>query len=846
MADIYLTSFVPFTSDGGGSVAFDTEITAEYDSQAGAVALVFNLATGGGASVVYEAYEESKPSRAFKTLLRTNSSGIGNLLVYDALPFTKYVFKIRAIIGNLIYENPNSVTYTTPAHRSFPLPKFFGISVAKCFVRSGVAYLGYDKATGGSNDFAYNVYVNDFKAPPTTDSEEVEISGKHYSAVRNLENGKRYDFLVRSFDKVLRYEDNNINTYSALVEDTHVTMPSSFDDREGQNGFDGFMDALIVTLDTPAGYVLGQIPPKGGVFNDPIWTIHDAVGAFIIDSDGNIILNDPTKLSAGYLNVRVVCLSGDLELERVYVIATLDNKDGLYRFFSTTGRVGSTGVSPADPTQDIGNYMIGEGKTFLFKRGDHFKQAAAYKVWRTGCVIGAYGNPAAPRPILESSATSCMVRAVDDTRYKVCAAVIKDLDIRGQWRSVYIPESVDLIVARCMFGHNVDHPNSSGIHLGWTYGAKVLYCESESCHGDGVYGHTVKPSLGMEVVNHNTGQKIYTGKNSYTEIGYGRFGVPAGSGADNIQFSHEGQEARRSVDIWVHNVECYQNLTGSSLKGAIAVEGTTRVLVENSYLQGKYFGVSTSGNNCTLRNLVIEETGLPPSHSDAQYSYCIGTGGNNTAIGVDIYDCEINTGMNAFSISSYGDNGTANTPSGWFERADYYVSDNVMTDCTRSHRINRPWSGQFSGNLLQNTNMGYVSNEGKIVSTLGEIKTQTIENNLLLSTPFEQTLPNPIITGTAFVGLTLTLEIPPEYSGVYTTIQWRLNGRPLANEVGTTLRITVDHFTAQNPNMPRGLPASEISCLVTVTDKVTGAKFYKKAHSGTTPYIQIIGTKDDI
>ncbi len=839
MADIYLQHFIPSggTGSGGGTVDFNTPLTADYSQAQGAVKLTFSTPQGGSCNVQYFAINKDDTRETLLSTVDNSVAGLVTLFIYNYRPFTTYTFGVKAVIDGVEYLNPQTVTYTTPSLRTFKHPYFAGLAISRSFVKTGSAYIAFDEATGGSGDIAYNVYVDNFKAPPSSNTEVVELDGRKYVLVKDLKNGQRYDFLMRAYDKTLRYEDDNINTFSALVQDTRVSMPASYNDLAGINGYDGFMESLVVTLNTPIGYVLGKVPPKDGVFENPIWTLSDPANFVEITQDGTMQLKAAPP-SAGNKVITVTCDSGGLVLTRQYVVKVINNADRNTIFFSNFGAFSSLGSDPHNPTSDISSHMNSENKTYLFERGCHIQQALGFKVFRQGCVIGAYGDPSKPRPILQSAHTHCMTPAVDDTRYKICAAVIKDLDLRGEWRSGYLPYAHDVVWLRCMLGHNIDHPNSSGIHLGWTFGCKVMYCEAEGCHGDAVYGHTCLPSKGIKVINHNTGEQMYVGVNDYTEIGYGRFGVPAGKGADNIQFSHEGQESRKSWDIWVHHVSCYQNLTGTSLKGAFAVEGVKRMLVENSYFQGKYFGFAISGDNCTARNNVVEDTGLPDGHPDQDYSNCIGTGDDSTSMDMDMYDNEINRGRNGIGISSYGDDGgTADTPSGYFERPDWYLAYNIVTDCTRSHRINRPWSGELTRNIFQNTPTGYVNSLGTTVSTLGDIHTQVVDFNISVPVKFDQILPNPTLSGTVAVGKSLQVIIPPEYTGVDMNFQWRLNGRPIAGATESLLWLTEAHKNTINENLPASMQAAEISCIVLVTDKVTGAKYYMKAHRGETPYV---------
>lgn len=346
-----------------------------------------------------------------------------------------------------------------------------------------------------------------------------------------------------------------------------LPLPPSYDQWEGKGQRFGYLDCLSVGEESPIGFNLGKIIES--TFQD-VWEIRGQTQGFKINKNGNLIK------TVGFIKsgTRYIQFIKNNKYATTLPVVVYSDKDQTL-FFSDTGNDKNDGLQPHKPKKTLTTTNL----ICCLERGSKFTGRIKLKDNQT---IRSWGSPHKASPLIQGFVSADKVKNV----------TVKDInvDARGKFRHPMAFTKVkNLNVFRCTVKNNEHHKNSAGLRLDNTSGtATVLFFKTVNIDGDGIYG------VGVEHAN----------------ISWAKLSSPTGRAADNIQFTHEGNDKLRCKNVKICHCLCLQDERSPSTKGAIVLEGVNQYLIEKNVVEGKYFGIGVSGGVGEIRNNVVRRGGL--------------------------------------------------------------------------------------------------------------------------------------------------------------------------------------------------------------------------------------------
>ena len=611
--------------------------------------------------------------------------------------------------------------------------------------------------------------------------------------------------------------------FSVIVKDETLVLPPPYTKRQGESEKYGYLDSMMVAVGAPNGFELGRIPilEAENPANIRFSLSGDSAGLTIDATSGMISVVQGALITTPGTKDIIVTAQGVSKVTATTIRIRVVDSNSKIRFVDAQlGDDGNSGLLPHAPKKTLSAAGSGASMTLALKRGTSFSGKI---VLYPGTNVQSYGDPSLPRPVVVGNSTYVVEPGKNATKGTYLTNLtnisLQDLDIRGGQRGVYLNGGSNLRILRVRVSDNVQSAASSGMFVrNFTGDIAIRHCETENVYGDGIY---------MVRVN---------GTTAPLEIAYNNLGVPQRADADAIQFTNEGDTAVKGYNVWIHHNVLHQSINSSSGKGALALEGIEKWLIENNVVEGKYFGISAIGPRGVIRNNNIRDARMPTSSSGYQNASGILVGGDVPSYQLQIYDNLIANSYNGFAISGFND------PTGGFQRYDMEISNNKIMSCTRVAKFDRAWSGFVIDNIgIANlSNQITFSGNGLKIATGGSYTSQTKNPNYFQASPGPEFTVLPQLSGTPRDGFTLTVNPGNAGDDTVFTYQWRINGVPVAGAQQASFKIPTGTSSRLQGVMPsiNNLNLPEISAVVTARDSA-GNINTEVARFGDKIYIQI-------
>jgi hypothetical protein len=575
-------------------------------------------------------------------------------------------------------------------------------------------------------------------------------------------------------------------------------------------------DSMCVGVDTPDSTIIGAAALNLAA---DVTTISGDTAGLDINAAGELFVSDNTLLTTA--GERLITFTRGADSVTLPVNVYDDSSN--VAFYANDGSDANDGRQPHKPKQTLVEaytFATLRANTF-YKRGHSFDGSVAFE---SNSTYASWGDPMRANPLIVYDSTFGAAvsktfnsaiqarRLGDDSKGKTTSGwTIKCLDVDGDSTAtvpVFIESTSLYAFTNCRIRDNNADPNASGMRLSdCTDGGHVRFVTTQNIDGDGIYG----TKLTTTTTNH--------------EFGWLELRNPSGSVADSLQMTHENNPSQVCSDIWVHDLIAEHEDSGVSVKGAVVIEGTTNWLVENSTVEGKYFGIAAAGDHGTVRNVSVTKGGLPVSNPNYNETWGIGIGADDVVHSLSFYDNTIvgNVGTTAnkitrgMIISGYGLSGDD------MERYDVESTYNTIINCVRSGKAAgaTEWSGRFGPFIADSNGNDNFENVGATASQ-GTYVSQTVTDPTVGWFASATTV---VITGTVEDYGMVAADVTLGAGESVVSYQWRLRGLAAAGATSSTYMIPGATSQQINTRMPRrdGLNAATISCVVTVTDGVAFA-----------------------
>ncbi|QIG76874.1 pectin lyase fold domain-containing protein [Rhizobium phage RHph_Y1_11] len=591
------------------------------------------------------------------------------------------------------------------------------------------------------------------------------------------------------------------NTISFLVDKPNEApvMPPSYDKwidgkAEGKYGYMGYM---IIAQGSASGTEFGKIlplntPKPAATFSIP------ASSDFAINSSTGMITLINSSLAAGtyYVTVTASNSAGSANITVPLIVTGIVSK--VYYVDFDNGLDTNDGRTPAVPLKTLSAANNKRGSdifstyTLRFKRGvvwDITSATAPRNLTNYEC----YGDPSKDPPHFRNMNTGGGIFVYSGASGQINTINMRDLMLTASLTAIDVQNWLTGNIVRIKFGVNAEFGHAMYLHD--ARGISILHCYvPPGINGDGFYlrkfGRGATPN----------------------RVSFCYFGIPYGTGADNLQITSERKSGMQPSNVEVSDNIFRHSVASNATKGNCVIEDGDRVVFERNDCIGNYFCLSQLSRNVTVRDNILRGAILNDN------SFGIGSGALDHTIDCRILFNKIEGNWTAIALSGFDD---PDTPPGW-QRADYEILYNM----TRKNKVfakqDRPASGFIQDNVSEQNNSNSISGNGGAAQAFTVWSTTytpdyasfTRGSNPVNTTATTDPSTAPSISGTVSVGQTLTVTVPP-IGGATSAVQWLLNDQKVVGETGLTY--IVPSGAPNNANMPTNLNTPTISCAVIYT-----------------------------
>ncbi|QIG71422.1 pectin lyase fold domain-containing protein [Rhizobium phage RHph_TM40] len=631
-------------------------------------------------------------------------------------------------------------------------------------------------------------------------SELSDISGNSTHVFQDVLEDGTYQFRVTAGTVASGFIEIISNTISVTTDKPNEApqMPPSYTtwvDSE-KNGKYGYLGYMYITQGAASGTSVGRVlalnSPKPAV----TYSIDDV--DFAIDASTGMITLVNSAKAAGtyYVTITASNIAGS---QSTIVPITLVPTAGLTRTYFVDSVNGddslNNGKTPATPFKTFGKANGIRGADVFSTYITMYKRGTVYDTpttttghaLRNYTTIQAYGDPSQPPPHFITTVPSgfAIGASVSGTLTNV---ILKDLKITGTQRAISLTDGTGSTFLRLQIEKNSQYGN--GIYLHGFVNSNIYHCTLvDGIDGDGMYL-----------------RKWRQGR-----VRWCKFGIPTGTGADNLQITSERKSGMEPADVEVSDNIFRHSVLSNALKGNCVIEGASRVLFERNDCEGNYFCLSSLSSLVTVRDNYLRGAILNDN------SFGIGTGAIiHTRDQRWIFN-RIEGNWFAMALSGYDD------PDGGWQRMDYEILYNHTRKNKAFFKQDRPATGFVTDNIAEQNNnngfsgsggaaTGYTNASGTFVTP--DYPAFTKGPNFVNSVTTTDPVVKPTISGTMTAGSTLTVTVP-EIAGATSVVQWLINDQKVLNETGLTFIIPAGQVV--NPNMPTYRNTPTVSCAVVYT-----------------------------
>ncbi len=333
----------------------------------------------------------------------------------------------------------------------------------------------------------------------------------------------------------------------------------------------------------------------------------------------------------------------------------------IFRYIDPAGSDANDGLSPASAWRTLGKIATGDvpgGAHVLLKRGGSWSETL---LPLASCTFGAYGAGARPRIGIGQQF------GVDENGASYFR--LEDLHVTQCTQRPFNQNGFGgTQIARCEFSYS-GGTDPSALAIAFRNGSNFMVRLSyiHHCRGDGIF------------VQFAGGAKIIEGNVIETPTG--------NNDADNIQMSRDDPGSRQVVRFnWVSMRTLPGVISG---KGGMVLEGPCEC-TDNRVI-GMNFCIGFSFDDIYCARNHVSDADLN------DYSWGIAVSNDTDSHRVTFEDNIVERVNRGLAITGQGGSPTTGP-----KRIDHVIRRNIVEDCPAALFVNRPVSGRFTNNLIQN------------------------------------------------------------------------------------------------------------------------------------------------